>query len=209
MQTIILTSTTNGIYNTPVGLYALHSCQENKDYYLVNTGGDWTATEAGFLPRARKRVSFHLARTVSADFQDGTQWCGAGFPVNRIFGGGQERLCQYDPYPLNYEIDLAPPDGPTVVQVDAAPAGDQGLSASYTSGFSFSIGGAVEISGDGPSGGISAGATWENSTSITVPPLVVEAGDLPNEGAFTRYRYCTVGNTSQNCTSNIQLIDVG
>ena len=95
------------------------------------------------------------------------------------------------------------------MQVDAAPAGDQGLSASYTSGFSFSIGGGVEISGDGPSGGIQAGATWENSTSITVPPLVVEAGDLPNEGAFTRYRYCTVGTTTQNCTSNIQLIDVG
>ena len=94
------------------------------------------------------------------------------------------------------------------MQVNAAPAGDQGLSASYTSGFSFSIGGGVEISGDGPSGGIQAGATWENSTSITVPPLVVEAGDLPNEGAFTRYRYCTVGNTP-GCASNIQLIDVG
>jgi hypothetical protein len=40
-----------------------------------------------------------------------------------------------------------PPSGPTVVQVNAAPAGDQGLSASYSSGFSFSIGGEVEIAG--------------------------------------------------------------
>ncbi len=48
VQTNIITSTSNGNYNTPVEIYALHSCQENKDYYLVDTGGDWTATEAAF-----------------------------------------------------------------------------------------------------------------------------------------------------------------
>src|SRR5262249_33120808 len=48
VQSTILTSTTNGIYNTPVEVYALHSCGENMDYYLVNTGGDWTATDAQY-----------------------------------------------------------------------------------------------------------------------------------------------------------------
>ena len=37
---------------------------------------------------------------------------------------------------------------------------------------------------------------------------MIQAGDTGNEGAFTRYQYCTVG-TAPGCTSNIQLIDVG
>ena len=69
-----------------------------------------------------------------------------------------ERICVYMPYPLWYEVDLLPPTGPTVVQVNAAPAGDQGLSSSYSSGFSFSIGGGVGIDGDGPSAGVVHGA---------------------------------------------------
>jgi hypothetical protein len=48
-------------------------------------------------------------------------------------GGGDANIdpsiCRYMNYPLNYEIDIAPQSGPTVVQVNAAPAGDQGLSA--------------------------------------------------------------------------------
>ena len=49
MQTAVITTTSNGIYNTPVDIYALHSCLDKHDYYLVNTGGTWTATEATFL----------------------------------------------------------------------------------------------------------------------------------------------------------------
>jgi hypothetical protein len=39
---------------------------------------------------------------------------------------------------------------------------------------------------------------------------VIEAGDIGpgQEGAFTRYQYCAVGN-SPGCTSNIQLRDIG
>ena len=48
MQTAVITTTSNGIYNTPVDIYALHSCLDKHDYYLVNTGGTWTATEATF-----------------------------------------------------------------------------------------------------------------------------------------------------------------
>jgi hypothetical protein len=55
VQKFILTSTDNGVYNTPVDIYALHACDENKDYYLVNTGGDWTATEAQFQSASRIR----------------------------------------------------------------------------------------------------------------------------------------------------------
>ena len=217
VQTGTITSTSNGIYNTPISIYALHSCQENKDYYLVDTGGDWTATEAAFSSASTEANQIHINTGPNApdapliiEFEPGSQWCGAGFPVNRFAPGGEaERICRYTPYPLYYEIDLLPPNGPTVVQVDAAPAGDQGLSADYTSGFSFSIGGEVEISGDGPTGGIQTGATWENDVTTTVPPLVIHAGDMGNEGAFTRYQYCTVGTTFQDCTSNIQLINVG
>jgi hypothetical protein len=109
-------------------------------------------------------------------------------------------------YPLTYEIDILPPSGPTVVQVNAAPAGDQGQSTSYTSGFSFSISGGVDVSGDGPSAGVQAGVTWDNSVTATVPALVVEAGDQGNQGTFTRYRYCTAGNSVQNCASPIQMV---
>jgi hypothetical protein len=216
VQTGTITSTSNGIYNTPVNIYALHSCQENKDYYLVDTGGDWTATEAAFSSASTEAGQIHTNTGPNApeapliiEFEPGVQWCGAGFPVNRILGGGAERICRYTPYPLYYEVDLVPPNGPTVVQVDAAPAGDQGLSADYTSGLSFSLGGEVSIDGDGPSAGIQAGVTWENDVTTTVPPLVIHAGDIGNEGAFTRYQYCTAGSTFQDCTSSIQLINVG
>ena len=109
---------------------------------------------------------------------------------------GDQRLCRYANYPLYYEVDIVPPAGPRVVQVNAAPAGDQGLSSSYSSGFSFSIGGGVNVSGDGPDIGIQVGASWSNEVSTTVPPLVIAAGDMGpgSQGTFTRYQYCTNGN---------------
>jgi hypothetical protein len=213
LQTNIITSTSNGNYNTPVQIYALHSCPQNKDYYLVDTGGDWTATEAAFSS-ASTEVSGEISLNngqLTTDFEPDIQWCGAGGSVNRVFGVTNERICRYAPYPLNYEVDIVPPSGPTVVQVNAAPAGDQGLSASYSSGFSFSIGGEVEIAGDGPTAGIAAGATWENDVSTEVPPLVIEAGDTGpgQQGTFTIYQYCTVGTSVEDCISNIQLRDIG
>jgi hypothetical protein len=108
-------------------------------------------------------------------------------------------------YPLSYEINILPQSGPRVVQVNAAPAGDQGKRATYTSGFSFSIGGGVDVSGEGPSGGIQAGVSWDNSVSTTDPALAIEAGNTGNQGTFTRYRYCTVGDRPQDCTSYIQM----
>jgi hypothetical protein len=204
VQKFILTSTANGTYNTPIDIYALHSCQENMDYYLVNTGGDWTATQARYESASAHagQITLDSQGNLIVDWQPNQDNCEAGAD---IFFSGDARICHYTNYPLSYEVGIVPPPGPTVVQVNAAPAGDQGLSQSYESGFSFSIAGEVEVSGDGPAGGIQAGVSWNNSVSTTVPPLVIHAGDIGNEGAFTEYLYCTVGDTPENCTSTVQM----
>ena len=66
VQTNVITTTSNGVYNTPVDIYALHSCLDNHDYYLVNTGGDWTATEAQFSSASEKAFRYHYPATVAA-----------------------------------------------------------------------------------------------------------------------------------------------
>jgi hypothetical protein len=121
-----------------------------------------------------------------------------------IFNADQ-RLCRYAPYPLWYQVDIVPPNGPTVIQLNAKPAGNQGVSTTYSSGFSWSLGGGVDISGDGPSGGFQFGVSWNNETSTTTVPLLLSAGDQGNQGTFTRYQYCTVGNSLANCDSNIKI----
>jgi hypothetical protein len=72
LQHTIITSTSQGTYNTPVDLYALHSCQFKKDYYLVNTGGTWTATEAAFSSASDRAGQIHVnpdGRTLTVDWQ--------------------------------------------------------------------------------------------------------------------------------------------
>jgi hypothetical protein len=116
--------------------------------------------------------------TIGWEFND--EFCTGG--INIV--GDDERICRYVNYPLSYEVDILPPSGPTVVQVNAAPAGDQGRSSTYQSGFSFSIGGGVQVSGKGPSAGIQTGVAWSNVVATTVPPLVIHAGDMGNEGTL-------------------------
>lgn len=209
VQTGMISWNGAGNFNTPIDIYALHSCQENKDYYLVDTGGDWTATEAAWSSASTEANPSQIWLTpdlqnLEVDWQRGSdQYCSDS-------GEGAQpaqRICVYLYYPEWYHVEMVPPSGPTVVQVNAVPAADQGLSASYTSGFSFSIGGQVSISGDGPSGGIQAGATWENDVTTTVPPLVIWAGDTgPGlQGAYTTYQYCTVGTSPEDCRSVIQM----
>ena len=212
VQSFILTSTDRGTYNTPVEIYALHSCAQNKDYYLVNTGGSWTPTAAraeSASKKARQIHSYEGGRRLTVDWQNNRDYCEGGHWVCKVLGvcdiGGDSRACRYDNYPLFYQVDIVPPSGPQVVQIHAAPAGDQGQSTSYTSGFSFSIGGGVDVSGSGSSGGFNAGVSWDNSVSTTVPALAIEAGNRGNQGTFTRYRYCTVGSKAQDCTSTIQM----
>jgi hypothetical protein len=200
LQATTITVNSNGTYNTPVDIYALHHCAESKDCYLVDTGGDWTATEAAFTSASQSAGQITLnadASNVVTNFQAGTQYCTAGIDVA---GNQDERVCRYTPYPLWYEVDIVPPNGPTVVQVNAEPAGDQGQSADYSSGFSFNLTGDVSIEGV-----IQAGVSWDNEVTTTVPALVIDAGDMGNEGRFTRYLYCTIGSTAEDCTSNIQM----
>jgi hypothetical protein len=210
VQSTIITSTDRGDYNTPIQVHALHSCQQNKDYYLVNTGGTWTSTEARYQSASLKAGTLRRRGTtgfLDIDWQNNGANCSGGLPVYKgPLGGGDSRVCRYNDYPLFYEIDILPPSGPKVIQVNAAPAGNQGKSSSYTSGFSFSIGGGVDVSGKGPGGGIHAGVTWDNSVSITVPELVVEAGNMGNQGTFTRFKYCTIGNTDRDCQPTIQMV---
>jgi hypothetical protein len=207
VQSNIITVTDSGNFNTPVDLYALHSCQQNKDYYLVDTGGDWTATDAAFQSASNDAGQIQLDSNghLVAQWEQDDRYCTAGIDV----ANGDSRLCLYQVYPLYYEVDIEPPAGPTVVQVNAAPAGDQGQSTSYSSGFSFSIGGGVNVDGEGPNVGFQGGVTWNNDVSTTVPPLVIEAGDkgpgTPPQGTFTRYQYCTAGTTPENCTSTLQI----
>jgi hypothetical protein len=202
IQVTIITSTSNGTYNTPIEVYALHSCQQNMDFYLVNTGGTWTPTEARYESASGGAIRTDQSKKdLIVDWQRNRDSCTGG--IDLVFNA--KRICRYMNYPLSYQIDILPPSGPKVVQVNAAPAGDQGKSASYTSGFSFSIGGGVDVSGSGPSGGIQAGVAWDNSVSTTVPALAIEAGNTGNQGTFTRYRYCTVGDRPQDCRSNIQM----
>lgn len=205
VQKFIITSTDKGTFNTPIAVYALHSCQENKDYYLVNTGGTWTAEDARYQSANTREGQIRLLQNGSLDIR----WQ-PGRDGNCELGNtslSNKKICGYFDYPRNYEIAIEPPPQPTnVVQLHAAPAGTQGRSASYQSGFSFSIGGGVNVSGQGPSGGIRAGVAWNNSVSTTVPPLVVEAGNKGNQGTFTRYAYCTVGDTFQDCRSTIQMV---
>ena len=96
-----------------------------------------------------------------------------------------------------------------VAQLNAAPAATQGQSTSYTSGFSFSIGGTVNVSAMGPGGGISAGATWSNTTQTTVPPLIVEVSNTGNEGVDWNFKYCTKGlepDPGTDCTGHVQMV---
>ncbi len=206
IQKTILSSSDTGTYNTPVEIYALHACDENKDYYLVNTGGDWTATQAAYqsADALLGEITADEAHNLRIEWQPGDAHCAAGGDVGTF---GNEYICRYMNYPLSYEVDILPPSGPTAVQVNAAPAGDQGQSASYSSGFSFTLTGVVQVSGNGPVGGLQAGLSWNNTVSTSVPPLTIEGGDAGpgNQGAFTRYRYCTVG-TDPSCTSTIQMV---
>jgi hypothetical protein len=174
VQSTVITSTSNGVYNTPIQVYALHSCQENMDYYLVNTGGDWTATDAEYESASAKegQISVDSNHNLTIDWEASNAHCTGGIDVSGTIFGVDERICRYINYPLSYEVDIVPPSGPMVEQVNATPAGNQGKNANYQSGFSFSISGGVNVSGKGPSAGAQAGVSWSNSVQTTVPPLV-------------------------------------
>jgi hypothetical protein len=91
----------------------------------------------------------------------------------------------------------------SIVQLNAKPPATQGQATTYTSGFMFSLGGTVNVSGPG----ISAGAVWNNLTATTVPPLELALSQTDNQGANWTFKYCTTGqdpDRDTNCTSHVQ-----
>ncbi len=66
----------------------------------------------------------------------------------------------------------------------------------------------MNVSGTGPSAGISAGMTWINTQVTTVPPLDLKLSQTGNQGADWTFKYCTGGDepdAGTNCTSHVQM----
>ncbi len=165
-----------GVYNTLINVYALHRCLDGTDHYVVAAEADWTATNAKWQGATSEgpNPSMYLDGNgqLVINWQDNRTYCSSGGA-----GADFDDVCRYVGYPLSYGLTIVPRNEGTVTQINAAPAATQGQATTYTSGFSFTIGGTVNVSAKGPSGGISAGATWINTTQTTVPPLIVEVGN--------------------------------
>jgi hypothetical protein len=209
VQTITLAyNGAQGVYNTPIKVYALHSCSDGTDRYVVTAGADWTATNAKWQGATSEEPNPTMFLNdndkLVINWQDTRTYCSS--PEASL---GFQDVCRYINYPLSYDLRIVPPPDGTVIQTDAAPAGTQGQATSYTSGFSFSIGGTVNVSSSGPGGGISAGAMWVNTTQTTVPPLIVDVSNTGNEGVDWTFRYCTTGlepDPGTNCTGHVQMV---
>jgi len=197
-----------GVYNTGINVYALYRCMDKTDHYAVTASADWTATNA----RWQGATSEDPNPTMYQDFngnlvinwQDNRTYCSAPSSFSTF-----QDVCRYINYPVSYGLAMVPRTESPVVQLNAAPAATQGQSTSYTSGFSFSIAGTVNVSAMGPGGGISVGANWSNSTQTTVPPLVVDVGNTGNEGVNWDFKYCTTGlepDPGTNCTGHVQMV---
>lgn len=197
-----------GIYNTQINVFALYRCLDKTDHYAVTAQADWTATNAKWQGATSEgpNPSMYLdnSNNLVINWQDNRTYCSSGGAF-----AGFDDVCRYINYPLSYGLTIVPRTEATVTQLNAAPSATQGQSTSYTSGFSFSIGGTVNVSGMGPGAGISAGATWTNTTQTTVPPLIVEVSDTGNEGVDWNFKYCTTGlepDAGTDCTSHVQMV---
>jgi hypothetical protein len=201
-------STSQGVYNTEINVFALHRCLDNTDHYVVTAAADWTATQAKWqgATSAGSNPSMYQDNNgnLVINWQDGRTFCSSGGA-----GADFDDVCRYANYPLSYGLTMVPRTEGTVIQTNAAPAATQGQQTTYTSGFSFSIGGTVNVSANGPGGGLSANATWSNTTQTTVPPLIVEVGNTGNEGAAWNFKYCTTGlepDPGTDCTGHVQMV---
>lgn len=205
-----------GVYNTTVNVYALHSCEKDirtglqSDYYMVTALADWTATNAKFQSAATElgpTSMYYDADNdvyVVANWRDDPQRTYCSSPSSWSVNAD---ICRYINYPLQYDVSMVPLNTGSVAQTNAKPPAQQGQATTYTSGFTFNLGGTVNISGTGPSAGLSAGMTWTNTTATTVPPVELDLSQTANEGAMWTYKYCTGGeepDAGGNCTSHVQ-----
>ena len=224
LQTTFLTSTTSGNYSTTVEFYAAHICENNQspqdpyDMYLVTSSGDWTASEAKWQSASAREGELYLAncdgeQCLVEEWQDTDDYCDGGIAIasDVPFNKYDLRLCRYMNYPKQYSVSFVPPAGIKTDQANAEPSATQGKASSYSTGFNFSLGGGVNISGKGPAAGFQAGVSWTQKTTVSVPPLLVKAGITGNEGRYTDYAYCT-GDTGENdgsCISTVQMTGSG
>ena len=222
LQTTFLTSTTSGNYSTTVNFYAAHICESNQsmpkpyDMYLVTSSGDWTASDAKWQSASAREGELYLAncdgeQCLVEDWKDTDDYCDGGIAIasDVPFNKYDLRLCRYMNYPKQYSVSFVPPAGIKTDQANAAPSATQGTASSYSTGFAFSLGGNVNISGKGPAAGLQVGVTWSEKTTVSVPPLLVKAGITGNEGRYTDYAYCTddTGKNAGTCISTVQMTD--
>jgi hypothetical protein len=207
VQKTTLTSTELGVYHLPAEVYALHSCRDNIDGYLVNTGGDWRPTQAKFQSAAAalEQIDVDPNGNLTIDWQNIRNHCFGG---QDLFWGADSRICRYIDYPLSYTVDLEVSTESTVLFMHEGPwAVDYTKSGDYRSGIRSAFPGPVNVSGNGPSSGIQPhGVFFNNEISTQVPPLVthVTLGES-EERAKTQYLYCTSGDRFENCRSTIQM----
>jgi hypothetical protein len=206
--TVFALNSPQGVYNTEVNVFALYRCLDQTDHYAVTAEADWTATNAKWQGVTSDTPNPSLYKNgrgqLVMKWQDNRTYCSSGG-----YYAAWDDICRYINYPLSYELRMVPLAETPVVQLDAAPGATQGEQTTYSSGFSFSIGGTVNVSSVGPGGGIAAGAAWTNIVQTTVPPLIVEVGNTGNEGVFWKFKYCTTGlepDPGTNCTSHVQMV---
>ena len=215
--TTLTQNSSAGVYNTTVSVYSLHQCEQDvnrdtPDYYMVTALADWTATNAKFQSAATGLgpTSMYYDENndeyVVANWQDDPQLNYCSSPSS---GTTEADICRYINYPLQYSVEMQPLNSGTITQIEAKPPAQQGQATSYTSGFSWSLGGTVNVNGMGPGAGISAGVSWNNSTTTTVPPVELDLSQTASgEGAKWTYRYCTTGHEADpnsNCTNHVQM----
>jgi hypothetical protein len=197
-----------GVYNTGINVYSLYRCLDQTDHYAVTAGADWTATNAKWQGATSEdpnpTMFLDANNNLVINWQDNRTYCSSGGAF-----AGYDDVCRYINYPMSYALTMVPLVESPVTQLNAAPAATQGQATSYTSGFSISIGGTVNVNAMGPGGGISLGATWNNTTQTSVPPLIVEVGNTGNEGVGWNFKYCTTGlepDPGTNCTGHVQMV---
>jgi hypothetical protein len=198
-----------GVYNTPIYVYALYSCIDQTDHYAVTAGADWTATTAQWQGATSEGPSPSMYLDGNGELVINWQSNNRTYCSSPGFAASFDDVCRYINYPLSYGVTMVPRTEGPVTQLNAAPSATQGQETTYTSGFSILINGAVNVSAMGPGGGIFLGARWNNSSQTTVPPLIVDVSNTGNEGVDWDFKYCTTGlepDPGTNCTSHVQMV---
>jgi hypothetical protein len=219
--TTLTQNSSAGVYNTTVNVYSLHQCQpdvkgDTPDYYMVTALADWTATNARFESAATTLGQNSMYYDENNDEYVVANWHNdpsLTFCSSHSSFSTAANACRYINYPLQYSVEMQPLNSGTITQTEAKPPAQQGQTTSYTSGFTWTLGGTVNVNGMGPGAGISAGVSWNNSTTTAVPPVELDLSQTaPGEGAKWTYRYCTTGlepDAGGNCTNHVQMVKDG